>query len=72
MKGSSTLVETENLLIKEVEQSLNNPDKKYNVHGKVEKNNETGKAEISYYECDKSVCNKVTIKRSKGEELREY
>jgi hypothetical protein len=62
MKGSNTLVETENLVTKVVEESLNNPAKKYNVHGKVEKNNETGKTEISYYECDKSVCNKVTIK----------
>jgi hypothetical protein len=50
---------------KELGQALKNNSKKFNVHGKVEKNNETGKTEISYYECDESVCNKVTIKNEK-------
>lgn len=39
--------------------------KKYHVHGKVERNKETGKTEISYYECDNIVCKKVFIKNEK-------
>jgi hypothetical protein len=65
LKGSITLAEPNNMRKKELGQSLKNSIKKYNVHGKVEKNNETGKTEISFYECDESVCNKVIIKNEK-------
>jgi hypothetical protein len=37
--------------------------KRYHVHGKVEKNNITGKTEVSYFECDNIVCKKVFIRK---------
>lgn len=37
--------------------------KRYHVHGKVEKNINTGKTEISYFECDNIVCKKVFIRK---------
>jgi hypothetical protein len=42
--------------------------KKYNVHGKVEKDRESDKIEVSYYECDRIICNRIIIK--KEEKLR--